>query len=84
MGAGPKPITAIGVARFGLVKRLDCRWVNVCVFARARSTLAMLEAPDMPTPDTSAVSDSVLVWRQSIERLQAQVKFEQTRNEAGN
>ena len=48
----------------------------------------MLEAPDMPTPDTSrasdSVSDSVLVWRQLIERLQAEVKFERTRNEALN
>jgi len=52
----------------------------------------MLEAPDMPTPDTSAasesvnesVSESVLVSRQLIERLQAEVKFERTRNEALN
>jgi len=49
----------------------------------------MLEASDntvtdMPTPDTSAAGDSVLVSRQLIERLQAQVKFEQTRNEALN
>ena len=48
----------------------------------------MLEAPAMPTPDTSAasesVSESVLVSRQLIERLQAEVKFERTRNEALN
>ena len=48
----------------------------------------MLEAPAMPTPDTSAasesVNESVLVSRQLIERLQAEVKFERTRNEALN
>ena len=44
----------------------------------------MLEAAATPTQDTSPASDSVLVWRELIERLQAQVKFEQTRNEALN
>ena len=48
----------------------------------------MLEAPDIPTPDTSAASESasasMLVSRQLIERLQADVKFERTRNEALN
>ena len=48
----------------------------------------MLKASDTPTLSTSpasdSVSDSVLVLRQLIERLQAQVKFEQTRNEALN
>ena len=68
--------------------------MNVCVLARTREedTLAMLEAPAMPTPDTSAasesvnesVSESVLVSRQLIGRLQAEVKFERTRNEALN
>ena len=56
------------------------------VFSRTREadTLAMLEASDMPTPDTSPASDSVLGSRQLIERLQAEVKFERTRNEALN
>ena len=44
----------------------------------------MLEASDMPTPDTSPASASALVSRQLIERLQAEVKFERTRNEALN
>ena len=48
----------------------------------------MLDASDMPTPDTSpasdSTSDSVLVSRDLIERLQAEVKFERTRNEALN
>ena len=52
----------------------------------------MLEAPDIPTPDTSAASESasesasasMLVSRQLIERLQADVKFERTRNKALN
>ena len=35
----------------------------------------MLKASDMPTPDTSAAGDSVLVPRQLIERLQADLKF---------
>ena len=59
-------------------------------FSRAREadTLVMLDASDTPTLSTSpasdSVSDSVLVSRELIERLQAQVKFEQTRNEALN
>ena len=71
-------------------------------FARTREadTLAMLEAPAIPTLDTSAASESVsesanesvsesasesvLVSQQLIERLQAEVKFERTRNEALN
>ncbi len=60
----------------------------------------MLEAPAIPTLDTSAASESVsesasesvsesasesvLVSQQLIERLQAEVKFERTRNEALN
>ena len=48
----------------------------------------MLDASDTPTLDTSpasdSASDSVLVSRQLIERLQAEVKFERTRNEALN
>ena len=44
----------------------------------------MLEACDPPTPDTSPTGDSVLESRQLIERLQAELKFERTRNEALN
>ena len=44
----------------------------------------MLEASDTPTPDTSPASDSVLVSRQLIERLQAEAKFNQTKIEALN
>ncbi len=48
----------------------------------------MLEAPATPTPDTSPdtqpMGDSVLESRQLIARLQAEVKFERTRNEALN
>ena len=48
----------------------------------------MLDASDTPTPDTSpasdSVSDSVLVPRQLIERLQADLKFKQTKIEARN
>ena len=52
----------------------------------------MLEASDTPTLDASpfsdsaidSASDSVLVSQQLIERLQAQIKFERTRNEALN
>jgi transposase len=71
-------------------KRLGCPWVNVCLLARTREadTLAMLDASHTPAPSASPVSDaaseSVLVSREVIERLQAQVKFEQTRNEALN
>lgn len=44
----------------------------------------MLDASDTPTLDTSPAGDSVSALRDLIERLQAQVKFEQTRNEALN
>jgi transposase len=52
----------------------------------------MLDAPATPAPSSAPVSapvsdsasDSVLVSRELIERLQAQIKFEQTRNEALN
>ena len=44
----------------------------------------MLDASDAPTLDTSPASGSVLVSRELIERLQTQIKFEQTRNEALN
>ena len=69
-----------------MVNSLDRPLVNVCLLARTREadTLAMLEASDMPTPDTSPASASALVSRQLIERLQAEVKFERTRNEALN
>jgi transposase len=44
----------------------------------------MLDASDAPTLDTTPASDSVLVSRALVERLQTQIKFEQTRNEALN
>ncbi len=44
----------------------------------------MLEASQAPTSDASPADDSVLVWRELIARLQAELKFEQTRNEALN
>ncbi len=75
---------------FAGVKRLGCLWVNVWLLARTREadTLAMLEASATPTPDTSPdtqpMGDSVLESRQLIARLQAEVKFERTRNEALN
>ena len=53
--------------------------------ASATPTLNTAAQPSSDTPsDTPSASDSVLVSRQVIERLQAQVKFEQTRNEALN
>jgi hypothetical protein len=68
------------------VQPLGCPLVNVCLLANAREghTLAMLEASDTPTPDTSPASDSVLVSRGLIERLQVELKFNQTKIEAGN
>ena len=50
--------------------------------AREADTLAMLEASATPSPDLSPTGNSVLASRQLIERLQAEVKFERTRNEA--
>ena len=48
----------------------------------------MLEASDTPALDTSAhtpsADDSVQVLRDLIERMQAEIKFKQTRIEAGN
>ena len=44
----------------------------------------MLEASDTPALQTSPSDDSVLVLRELIERMQAEIKFERTRNEAGN
>ena len=44
----------------------------------------MLEASDMPALDTSPASDSVLVPQALIERLQAELKFKQTKIEALN
>jgi hypothetical protein len=64
--------------------------VNVCLLAHAREadTLAMLEASATPALDASAqtppADDSVLVSRGLIERMQAAIKFERTRNEALN
>ncbi len=48
------------------------------------SATPTLNTVAQPSSDTPSASDSVLVSRQVIERLQAQVKFEQTRNEALN
>jgi transposase len=64
--------------------------VNVWRLAHAREadTLAMLDASHTPTLDTSpasgSASDSVLVPRELIERMQAELKFKQTRIEALN
>jgi transposase len=60
--------------------------VNVCLLARTREadTLAMLDASDTPTLDTSPAGDSVLVSRVLIERMQAELKFKQTKIEALN
>ncbi len=44
----------------------------------------MLEASDTPTPDTSPTDDSVRVSRELVERLQAEIKFKQTKIEALN
>jgi len=48
----------------------------------------MLEAPDTPAPETSArtspADDSVLVSRDFVERMQAEIKFGQTKIEALN
>ena len=48
----------------------------------------MLDASDTPTLDTSpavdTMGDSVLVSQALIERMQVELKFERTRNEAGN
>ena len=68
------------------VQMRTCPLVNVCVLAHAREadTLTMLEASDTPALETSPSDDSVLVLRDLIERMQAEIKFERTRNEAGN
>ena len=60
--------------------------MNVCVLERTRvaATLPLLEASDIPTPDTSPTHDSVRVSRELIERLQAEIKFKQTKIEALN
>jgi transposase len=60
--------------------------VNVWRLAHAREadTLAMLDASHTPTLDTSPASDAVLVSRELIERMQAELKFKQTRIEALN
>jgi transposase len=73
-----------------VAKQLGCPLVNVCLLAHAREadTLAMLEASDTPALDASAhtlpADDSVLVSRGLIERMQAEIKFSQTRIEALN
>lgn len=72
------------------VGRTACLWVNVWLLARTRETdtLAMLEAAATPTTgttfDTLSAGDSVQALHDQIERMQAQIKFEQTRNEALN
>ena len=79
--------------RGGATARLsisECLPFRACardnLFARTRETdtLAMLDASDTPTLDTSPASDSVLESRQLIERLQAELKFKQTKIEALN
>jgi transposase len=44
----------------------------------------MLEAPDSHTIDAPAAADSVQVLRDLVERLQGQLQFEKTRNQALN
>ena len=44
----------------------------------------MLEGSDLHTPDTPRADDSMQVLRDLIERMQADLKFERTRNEALN
>jgi transposase len=44
----------------------------------------MLEAPDAHTTDAHTADDVVLVSRDLLDRLQAELKFEKTRNEALN
>ena len=44
----------------------------------------MLEASDTSAPQTSPADDSVQVLRDLIARMQVEIKFERTRNEAGN
>jgi transposase len=62
--------------------------VNVCLLARTREadTLAMLEASNSPAPDactdTAHADDSPPVLRGLIERMQAELKFSQTKIEA--
>ncbi len=65
---------------------LGCPLVNVCLLAHARETdtLTMLDASDTPTLDTSPAGDSVQVSRVLIERMQAELKFKQTKIEALN
>ena len=46
--------------------------------------MAMLEASDTQTLDTTPEHDSVQVLGDQIERLQAELKFSQTRIEARN
>ena len=56
-------------------------------FSRARAReilLAMLEGSDAPTSPTPPEQDSVLVSRELIERMQAELKFNQTQIEALN
>ena len=67
-----------------------CPLVNVWLLERPREadTLAMLEASQTdsqtPAPETSPADDSVLHTRHVIERMQAELKFSQTRIEALN
>ena len=44
----------------------------------------MLEASDTPAPETSPADDSVPVLRDLIKRMQAEIKFSQTKIEALN
>jgi transposase len=44
----------------------------------------MLEGSDAQTLDTQTADDVVLVWRDLIERMQAELQFEKTRNQALN
>ena len=52
--------------------------------ARARDTLAMLDASDTQTLDTPVTQDSVQTLARRIERMQAELHFEKTRNAARN
>ena len=60
------------------------RMSRIFLRARARDTLAMLDASPAQTLDTASTQDSVQVQMlgDRIERLQAELKFSQTRIEA--
>lgn len=69
-----------------MAKQLGCPLVNVCLLARTREghTLAMLDTSPQPALDTSPADDAVQGLHDQIKRMQAEIKFSQTRIEALN